>query len=275
MRQRRSYKHIAAGRCLTPKSRKELSPSEEELFSVFLFFRSCQPRPLILIDRNMSYAIDLKQVCGGYAYFSVFTHGTTHKSPRFEWREPSIVNDTRFETALADLNLKCMTIDSSNSYQYWLGVHGWALLNVDFARSRMAQWLKKHECTRSALGSYTDTSIASPSVLKRTLRGRSRSEILRRDGQRCILCGATENLTLQHILPYSLGGETHSSNLAVLCELHNQELNDEYHIELYELCGLRSGVEPTILKRSNLSDLALRRAVQLSSNLMHTRCVVW
>jgi len=223
----------------------------------------------------MPYAIDLKQVCGGYAYFSAFTHGSKGKSRRFEWREPSLVVNVLFEKALADLGMKCIEVDSVASYQLWRHVHGWALLDVDFARASMSQWLKKHECTRSALGSYTDTTIASPSVLKRSLRGRSRAEILRRDGKRCLLCGSTDNLTLQHVLPYSLGGETHSSNLIALCEPHNQELNDEYHIELYELAGLQSGIEPALLKKSDLSDLAIARAVQFSSNLMHTRCDVW
>lgn len=223
----------------------------------------------------MPYAIDLKQLCGGYAYFSVFTHGSARKERRYEWRQPSQIVATLFAKALGDLGLTSLRVDSEATYKAWLHTQGWALIDVEFARTNMSQWLKAHNCVRSALGSFTDVNIASPAVLKRSLRGRSREQILKRDGAKCLWCGSEENLTLQHVLPYSLGGETHSTNLILLCEPHNQELADEYLIELYQLAGLHFGMEPSLLKRSDLSDLALARVVQFSSNIMHTRCDVW
>lgn len=42
-----------------------------------------------------------------------------------------------------------------------------------------------------------------------------------RDGRRCRLCGATEDLTLDHIYPQVLGGQHTEDNLRVLCRSCN------------------------------------------------------
>lgn len=44
-----------------------------------------------------------------------------------------------------------------------------------------------------------------------------RREVLERDGHRCVECGATETLSLDHIVPYSHGGPDTVENLRVLC----------------------------------------------------------
>lgn len=223
----------------------------------------------------MHYAFEIKQVCGGYAYYSGFTQGMKSASRRYERRAPSLVDFELFGKALKDLHLSSTIVNSDKTYGSWLKLHGWALVEAEFARSTIPQWLKEHDCIRSSLGSFTDVTIASPSVLKRSLRGRTKDAILQRDGGKCLLCSAMEKLTLQHVLPYSLGGESHSSNLVALCDKCNQKLSDEYHIELYELAGIHHGVEPALLKQSNLGERAMGRAVQFSSNLMHSRCDVW
>ena len=41
--------------------------------------------------------------------------------------------------------------------------------------------------------------------------------VFRRDGARCTECGSTEDLTLDHIYPKSLGGSDTAANLRVLC----------------------------------------------------------
>lgn len=222
----------------------------------------------------MAYVFDLKQACGGYAYFATFTHFEPSMSTH-EVRVPSLVDEKRFERALADMGLKAFHIDSDAGYRRWLHLHGWAVVSVEFARKAMPQWLRKHQCLRSALGSFIDVAIASPSTLKRSLRGKQKQRIHDRDGNRCLRCGSCENLTLQHVQPFSRGGETNSSNLVTLCEGCNQELKDEIDIELYELAGLRSGVDLSLLKLSDWGDLAVMRARNFSHNLMHTRCDIW
>ena len=45
----------------------------------------------------------------------------------------------------------------------------------------------------------------------------TRNLIMKRDGYKCLYCGATENLTLDHIMPQSRGGENSWENLVTCC----------------------------------------------------------
>ena len=46
--------------------------------------------------------------------------------------------------------------------------------------------------------------------------------VLERDGHRCVLCGATDHLTLDHIVPKSKGGPRTEHNFRTLCKPCNQ-----------------------------------------------------
>ena len=45
-----------------------------------------------------------------------------------------------------------------------------------------------------------------------------RSRIYKRDGNKCLLCGSEENLTLDHAVPKSLGGNSTDENLQTMCK---------------------------------------------------------
>lgn len=60
------------------------------------------------------------------------------------------------------------------------------------------------------------------SIQGRTKKNR-RAAVLARDGHRCLKCGSTEGLTLDHIVPRSKGGRSHRENLQTLCESCNAE----------------------------------------------------
>jgi len=45
----------------------------------------------------------------------------------------------------------------------------------------------------------------------------SRKNILRRDNHRCLYCGSTVNLTVDHVIPKSRGGEETWENLVTAC----------------------------------------------------------
>ncbi|TVM03004.1 MAG: HNH endonuclease [Candidatus Brocadia sp. WS118] len=50
-----------------------------------------------------------------------------------------------------------------------------------------------------------------------------RGEVFKRDNFQCIKCGSMENLSIDHILPFSLGGDTIMSNLQTLCRACNSK----------------------------------------------------
>lgn len=52
---------------------------------------------------------------------------------------------------------------------------------------------------------------------RRKIPAEVREEVFRRDGHTCQRCGTGEELTLDHILPWSLNGSDHADNLQTLC----------------------------------------------------------
>ena len=55
-------------------------------------------------------------------------------------------------------------------------------------------------------------------------------EVWKRDGAKCVICGASDELHFDHILPYSRGGTSLvAENIQLLCARHNIEKRD--HIQ--------------------------------------------
>ena len=53
-----------------------------------------------------------------------------------------------------------------------------------------------------------------------------RKYVIDRDGHACVNCGATENLAMDHIVPWSRGGPDRSTNLQTLCGSCNSRKSD-------------------------------------------------
>lgn len=49
-----------------------------------------------------------------------------------------------------------------------------------------------------------------------------RKQVRMRDGNRCVVCGATERLSVHHIIPAREGGKDVLSNLTTLCVVHHR-----------------------------------------------------
>ena len=51
--------------------------------------------------------------------------------------------------------------------------------------------------------------------------------LISRDGYKCAMCGAIENLSIDHIVPLSKGGSDDINNLQILCRTHNSSKSDK------------------------------------------------
>jgi 5-methylcytosine-specific restriction endonuclease McrA len=54
----------------------------------------------------------------------------------------------------------------------------------------------------------------------------NRQNIFKRDGQRCQYCGTSEDLTLDHVIPKSRGGQSKWDNLTTACKRCNSRKGD-------------------------------------------------
>jgi hypothetical protein len=53
-------------------------------------------------------------------------------------------------------------------------------------------------------------------------------EVWKRDGGKCVKCGATDDLHFDHIIPFSKGGSSNSpDNIQLLCGRHNLQKRDK------------------------------------------------
>jgi hypothetical protein len=70
--------------------------------------------------------------------------------------------------------------------------------------------------------------LPTPAVIRRRMIPTSvKLEVWKRDGGRCVLCGATDELHLDHELPWSKGGTSFSvNNVQLLCMRHNLAKSD-------------------------------------------------
>lgn len=52
-------------------------------------------------------------------------------------------------------------------------------------------------------------------------------KIFERDGNKCLCCGKTENLEVDHIIPIDKGGKTEMYNLQTLCHDCNEKKGED------------------------------------------------
>ena len=80
-----------------------------------------------------------------------------------------------------------------------------------------------------AIENVTDESLAEDKANREVNRSRIiptsvKLEVWKRDGGKCVTCGATDELHFDHILPYSKGGTSlKAENIQLLCTRHNLE----------------------------------------------------
>ncbi len=71
-----------------------------------------------------------------------------------------------------------------------------------------------------------DGSTAGTALRKeptRVIPSAVKKEVWLRDGGKCVLCGADDEIHYDHELPYSRGGSSTADNIRILCARHNLE----------------------------------------------------
>lgn len=131
--------------------------------------------------------------------------------------------DTEF--ARLSIDARCVWFDSL-FYLAAIGEPGGFFPHTELVREmgrqadRVASELLNVQCwTLCALG-YVVNAHSGCRVLpeeRAAIPDRVRQSVYRRDGYRCVTCGTTERLSLDHIHPWSLGGSDEPSNLQTMC----------------------------------------------------------
>ena len=91
---------------------------------------------------------------------------------------------------------------------------------VEEARRTIRSWLEEDpnfELTPDHFRIIASWENKDPGEKRRYIRTAVRRYVLERDKHRCVECGATDRLSLDHIKPFSRGGMHTPSNLRVLC----------------------------------------------------------
>lgn len=68
---------------------------------------------------------------------------------------------------------------------------------------------------------------AEAQSMARAVGGAVARHVLGRDGYKCVYCGATEGLGIDHFIPYSQGGSSMPFNLVACCESCNGRKSDK------------------------------------------------
>ncbi len=95
---------------------------------------------------------------------------------------------------------------------------------------------KEHDGSRNvfrfkliAVAGEEDFSIPPPQVInrRRLIPTSVKIDVWKRDGGKCVICGATDELQFDHDLPYSKGGTSLATeNVQLLCARHNLQKHD-------------------------------------------------
>jgi hypothetical protein len=67
-----------------------------------------------------------------------------------------------------------------------------------------------------------NSPVRTDAVRRRVIPTHVKLEVWKRDGGKCVICGATDELHFDHIVPYSKGGTSLvAENIQLLCARHN------------------------------------------------------
>ncbi len=192
-------------------------------------------------------------------------------------RKADPVNVSSFVRIMRLLSVEFRWVHNATEMKDWTEHDGWALMPKSFAQEALKPFLGDRTCLRSPIGLFWDVCISPNRAASHRPGPRLRKLVLERDGHRCIQCRKSEEdgmkLTMDHVIPFSRGGETTAGSLVTLCESCNQGHRNEEHPHLFVLAGLDHDWDPDLLSNCVEShDDARMFAIMLSKNIMVSRC---
>lgn len=101
-------------------------------------------------------------------------------------------------------------------------------IEKDKVKAKLLEKKKKREIEKLALQELIDEGEIFPEANKRPPIPKTVVDaVWNRDRGKCVYCGSNENLHLDHIIPFSKGGDTSVENLQLLCQKCNLEKSNK------------------------------------------------
>ena len=101
-------------------------------------------------------------------------------------------------------------------------------IEKDKIKAKLLEKKKKREIEKLALQELIDEGEIFPEANKRPPIPKDVVDtVWNRDGGKCVYCESNENLHLDHIIPFSKGGDTSVENLQLLCQKCNLEKSNK------------------------------------------------
>lgn len=142
----------------------------------------------------------------------------------------------------SDTESDLLYIDTSESsimeYKKWID----ELENrraINKIKEKLLAKKRKQDLEKAALQELMDEGEIFPEANKRPPIPKEVVDVVwRRDGGKCVYCGSTENLQLDHIIPFSKGGATTVENLQLLCQKCNLQKSNKNRIMMKEYIAI-------------------------------------
>lgn len=99
---------------------------------------------------------------------------------------------------------------------------------IEAIKEKLLKKKRREDLEKLALRELMDEGVLFPEAGKRPpIPKEVVDAVWKRDGGKCVYCGSTENLQLDHIIPFSKGGATTVENLQLLCQKCNLQKSNK------------------------------------------------